>query len=270
MSEAGPTENPVGWDSVLFTDVNDAYITMPPREGVGHVVVSVPSAQKLDAKKKAGARGATVTKQASDAAELVITYRFNARNFREVIAGIDAIDPRGPSKGGPFRIQCPNLPAGLEYVTVGEVSPRGTAMVKRGVGECTIKCIETTFNRGNGGTGGAVTAGLSEFDRASKLLAIKILQQRLATTNQIMQNAATQEERDEAIADLVSIQEQIAKQQRELDEGSASPFEASDTVTPTKAGQAPPGAGTLSGKLSDLDQGSYDTSKNKDAPKGTP
>lgn len=274
-----PPNRDSSWNYVILTDANGAAISLPPRDGIGTAVISVPSEQKLDKKTAAGKKGATVAKQGAEAADATIEYTFADHAWADVEPGLNAIDPRGPAKGGPFLVTAPFLPPGFEYVIVGKID-RGSAIFSKGVGKVRISVTETTFapkGAGGGvgkagGVGSSYTQALTEAQIAEIQAEIAVLRAR--------NHAAAIQAGDTAVdeATYQATQEEIARNskriadlERKLARGLQFDPAAhgSETTTPTKpeGTAAPPGA---EGKLSDVDGGSYDTTKNPDAPKGDP
>lgn len=273
MGYAAPNRDSVPWDSVVLRGANKAEVRLPPRPGIGVAVVSVPDAQKLDKKGKAGKKGATVTKQGAESADVTIKFTFRGDAWAEVEPVLAAISPRGAARGGPFSIECPGLPDGIEAITIESISPRGTACIQRGKGEVTIKAKETSFDRNAGpGSGtGAKPRGLTAAERAALAFEIETLKQMAivdATVGPTQEGSSAGYKKINKA--LGSTQERIAELQRRLDEADSVPPNPTETTTPGKPGDAVPGQGVKSGKLSGLQPASYSPAKNPDAPKGGP
>lgn len=270
-----PHKDPESWDSAIFTAKNLATIRIPPRKGVGTAVVSLPSAGKLDSKTAAGKKGATVTRQGAKDAKVTIVYEYAAQYFDEVNAGLEAIDPRGPSLGGPFRLGCPNLPDGFDAIQIEEISPRGTAAVEKGRGRVTITGKETTFPKTGSGTGAGKgkPKALAAAEKAALESAIEEYK-RLAAIGAA--EAAATSGNAEALAvknkEVGALHKKIAELQRELDEGSSVPEAAgggSETETPKGPGNAV-GQGVQNAFDKLHDPASYKPGANKAAPHGKP
>jgi hypothetical protein len=267
-----PMRDPDAWNSVGFEDAAGGVVRLPPRAGIGVAVVSVPDAQKIDTKSSAGKKGATRTKQGAEAATVKIDLEFSADAWLDVEAALRAISPRGPSRGGPFLISVPALPPGLEAVIVESIDPMGSAIVQKGRGKVTITAKETTFNRGGaaGSVAGAAPKRLSQAEeiayRAQRELLLNLI-----IRDQIGMSQALSEEERRAASERMN---ENSKRVKEIDQilSQSEIFErpTTETETPTAPAKAAPGSAVQGGKLSDLDQGSYDPTKNPDAPSGGP
>jgi len=270
-----PHRDPESWDSVIFTGKTLATVRLPPRKGIGVVTVSLPSAVKTDSKAAAGVSGAKVTRQGARDAKVTIVLEYAAQYFDEVTAAIDAIDPRGPSAGGPFRMSCPNLPAGFEAIQIEEIAPRGTAAVTRGKGRVTITGKETTFPTATSGGGvggkGSSKSKLSDFERQTILNAIALLEQRIRTDAELLNSAKTAEDLQKGSDNLADLRRQVQALQKQLADGTAPSKSTSETKTPTEPGDPVGGTTTLykNGKKP-ADPSSYKPGENSDAPKGGP
>jgi hypothetical protein len=270
-SYRAPHIDPEPWDSVIFTDVKKQSVTLPPRRKVGNVVVSLPSKVKIDSKTAAGKKGATVTRQGAKDAPTSIEFEFDARYWEEVEAALAAIDPRGPSLGGPFLLTCPNLPNKYEAIQIEEISPRGTAMIRRGVGRCKITGKECSFPK-SGGTGGVVKKGpLTAAEKEALVLYIEGLKRLAAKGGALAAlGNGTQADYLERAKAQEALLKQISQLQKQLDEGSAVPeAPATETTTPTA-----PGSSIGKGIDDIFDQihnpTSYRPSSNPQAPKNAP
>lgn len=264
-----PHLDPVSWDSATFTGTNKKSVTIPPRPVCGVARVSLPSEVKIDSKKAAGKSGATVTRQGARDAEIEIELEYAARYHEEVQASLDAIDPRGPSKGGPFLLACPNLPNGFEAIQVKKISPRGTAAIVRGVGKVKITGKECSFPKAGTGTGIAKKKKLTDFERAALQLSIDLLEQRIKTDAQI---GATRTGAElQGVSDrITSLRNQINALKSQLANDRLAPTPTSETVTPTSPGSAV-GPGASGGQTSTSNNASsYQPGTNPAAPSGAP
>jgi hypothetical protein len=235
MTYRAPHLDPESWDSVIFTGRNLATIRLPPRKGVGHVSVSLPSSVKVDSKKAAGKSGAVVTRQGAKDSKVTIELNYAAQFFDEVNAALEAIDPRGPSLGGPFKLGCPNLPAGFDAIQIETIEPRGTAAIKRGLGTVRITGKETTFPAQTSGGGvakkKALTAAekealINQIEAFKRLASLAAFEASLTSGNADALKLKNQE--------VGALQKKVSQLQRELDEGSSIPEPPTETTTPTE------------------------------------
>jgi hypothetical protein len=274
MSYGTPIRDYESWDTVVLTDASGQTVSLPPRERVGTARVSVASEQKIDKKTAAGKKGATRTQQGAEAAEGTIEYEFADHAWLDVEPGLAAIDPRGPSKGGPFLLTAPNLPPGFEYVLIQRID-RGSAIFSRGRGKVRITVVETTFTKAviGGGAAAKKKAGMTEAEavvlRAERETLLFLIRQDeivvWSSNDDDTREGARLRQQERAI--------RVSEIDRLLAAGEAVPLNApgtSETKTPTKPGNTPGGPTIQEGKISDLESDSYDTSKNPDAPPGGP
>lgn len=265
-----PHLDPTSWDSAIFTGTNKQSVTLPPRPICGVVRVSLASEVKIDSKKAAGKSGATVTRQGARDADVDIEVEYAARYHEEVQAALDALDPRGPSKGGPFLLACPNLPNGFEAIQIKKIAPRGSAAIVRGIGKVKITAKECSFPRGGTGTGAGVAKKkkLSDFERAALQASIDLLEQRIRTDAQFGASR-TGAELQEVSDRITSLRDQIKGLQSQLDNDALAPTPTSETTTPASPGNA------IGRGLSDIqraisDPASFKPSSNSAAPSGAP
>lgn len=264
-----PHLDPTAWDSVTLTGTNKQSVLLPPRPICGVVRVSLPSEIKIDSKKAAGKSGATVTRQGARDADVEIEFEYAARYFEEVQAALDAIDPRGPSKGGPFLLACPNMPAGFEAIQIKKIAPRGTAAVSRGVGRVKISGKECSFPKSGGvGSGIAKKKKLTDAERAALQFSIDLLEQRIRTDAQLGASR-TGVELQEVSDRITSLRDQINGLQSQLDNDTLAPAPTSETTTPASPGNAI-GRGFSDIQRALNDPGSFKPSANSAAPSGAP
>jgi hypothetical protein len=281
VSYGAPTRDAESWDTIVLEDSKGAKIKLPPRRTVGYARLKVNSEQKIDKKAVAGKKGAQRTKQGAEAATGTITYTFADWAWLEVEPGIDAIDPRGPSRGGPFLMSSPNQPPNFKYVLVESLTRGSDVISTKGIGTITITVAETTLAPVGTGKGTGKTAASigSQYTRAlteAEILVLRAQREQLLILvyqdDLFAANAGSDAERDAIRArqqarlkEANDIQNTIATQgtQRGLDKPT-------ETDTPTKAASAPPGKGVADGKATEADPSSYDPAKNQDAPDGAP
>ena len=112
MGALGPDQDRLDWFTVVIGD-----FTLPPiSEGplAGSIVLKCTSEQKLDSKKAAGKNKAKSTQQGVETVKGTIEFEFPAAAWPDgemglgVESTLTAIDPNGPSKGGPFGISHPD------------------------------------------------------------------------------------------------------------------------------------------------------------------
>jgi hypothetical protein len=264
-----PHLDPTAWDSVTFTGTNKQSVLLPPRPICGNAKVSLASEIKIDSKAAAGKSGATVTKQGARDADVEIELEYAARYYEEVQAALDAIDPRGPSKGGPFLLACPNMPGGFEAIQIKKISPRGTAAISRGVGRVKISGKECSFPKSGGtGSGIAKKKKLTDFERATLQFNIDLLEQRIKTDAQLGASR-TGTELQEVSDRIASLRNQINGLQSQLDNDKLAPTPTSETTTPGAPGNAI-GRGFSDIQKAINDPASFRPGANGAAPSGAP
>lgn len=270
MTYRAPHLDPEAWDSAIFTDVKKQTVTLPPRPICGKVKVSLPSKIKVDSKKAAGKSGATVTRQGAADATVTIEFEFASQYYSEVIGSIDALDPRGPSAGGPFLLTCPNLPGKFEALQIESVDPRGTAMIQRGMGRVKIVGKECVFPKpgASGGGAGSGKKKLSEFDRAAIQFSIDLLEQRIRT-DAALGATRTGAELQEISDRIASNRAEINRLKKQLESGAASSGFKSETHTPVTTGETI-GDAVQNAFEQIYNAGSYSPTSNPAAPSGAP
>jgi len=270
-----PHLDTTAWDSVILTGTNKQSVTLPPRPVCGNVKVSLSSKIKIDSKKAAGKSGATVTRQGAKDAAVTIELEFGSRYWPEVETALKAIDPRGPSLGGPFLLSCPNLPERFEAIQIEEVSPRGTAAIVRGLGKVKITGKECSFPKAGGFGGGSVKKkALTAAEKQALIVQIEgfkrvasIYAATAALTSGSEEGYATKNKEQEALF------RKIAELQRQLDESNA---QTDAPAAPTSETTTPAAPGNAIGRAVDQignalhDPKSFKPTSNPSAPVGGP
>jgi hypothetical protein len=245
------------------------YVLPPPGEGAARVKTKTTG--KTDAKKKPGKSGAKVAKQGLEQAKLTISVEFTreAWDEGEVESVLDAIDPGGPARGGPFPFSYPGLgPGAPQSVLIKSITRppewNGT------IGSVTIDADGVTLDPVGAGTGAGSGAprALSASERQALIFANELLRQRILTDQQFLATGTGIP--SEIVARQTDMARQIAENNRRLEESARVPEKPTETVQATKneaEGKVTdaPGAGPKS-KAPDA----YDPKKNPEAPSAAP
>jgi hypothetical protein len=94
----------------------------PPDATEGAVTVKVKSSQKIDQKQASGKNKAKSTQKGRPPCPVIVDMEFTARSWELVEEALTAIDPNGPSAGGPFSFTHPDANRrGVQYIMIDEV-----------------------------------------------------------------------------------------------------------------------------------------------------